>query len=56
MITRREFVAGVVGAQIARAATVPRSVLVHEHILVDFIGADKITAGRRMISHNSGSG
>jgi phosphotriesterase-related protein len=46
MITRREFVAGMAGAQIAQAAKVPRSVLVHEHILVDFIGADKITPGR----------
>jgi phosphotriesterase-related protein len=46
MITRREFVAGMAAAQIVRAAKVPRSVLVHEHILVDFIGADRITPGR----------
>jgi phosphotriesterase-related protein len=46
MITRREFVAGMTGAQIVRAAKVPRSVLVHEHILVDFIGADRSRPGR----------
>jgi phosphotriesterase-related protein len=46
MITRREFVAGMTAAQIGRGIEVPRSILVHEHVLVDFIGADRIKPGR----------
>jgi phosphotriesterase-related protein len=46
MIARRQFVAAMAGAGIAHAVAVPRSVLVHEHILVDFIGADRIAPGR----------
>jgi len=46
MITRREFLAGMTAAQITRGIEVPRSILVHEHVLVDFIGADRIKPGR----------
>lgn len=43
MISRRELLAGwLAGA----ALRVPGSVLVHEHVLVDFIGADQIQPGR----------
>src|SRR5689334_1759279 len=45
MISRREFIAGAAGA-LVRPAVVPGSVLVHEHILVDFVGADRIKPGR----------
>ena len=38
--------AALAGAQAALAYAVPRSTLVHEHILVDFIGADLIKPGR----------
>lgn len=43
---RRELLAGALGAGVARAAGVPGSILVHEHVMVDFIGADKIAPGR----------
>ncbi|MFN0166090.1 MAG: phosphotriesterase [Bryobacteraceae bacterium] len=46
MLTRREFAGCVASAAIARAAALPGSILVHEHILVDFIGADAIKPGR----------
>lgn len=45
-LTRRECIAALAGAQAALAYAVPRSTLVHEHILVDFIGADLIKPGR----------
>ncbi|MGC4049932.1 MAG: hypothetical protein QM757_10510 [Paludibaculum sp.] len=41
---RREFILGALAAQ--AAPTVPGSVLVHEHILVDFIGAEKASPTR----------
>ena len=41
MLTRRELLAGA-GAFLAA----PRTILVHEHIMVDFIGADQIKPGR----------
>jgi phosphotriesterase-related protein len=44
MIRRRELLLGWVLADEARR--VPGSILVHEHILVDFIGADQIRPGR----------
>lgn len=40
---RREFLSMTAGAALA---AVTRSVLVHEHILVDFVGADQIRPGR----------
>lgn len=44
MTSRRELLAGAVGqAFLPVSAT---SILVHEHVLVDFIGADKIAPGR----------
>jgi len=46
VITRRHWLAAVTAAQAARSLAVPRSVLVHEHILVDFIGAEQIKPGR----------
>lgn len=42
MITRRQ----VLFAPLALAAAPQPSILVHEHVLVDFIGAEKITPGR----------
>lgn len=42
-MTRRQWLASLAAA---RPQPVPRSVLVHEHILVDFIGADRIAPGR----------
>lgn len=45
-ITRRTAIASLAGAAFARATAVQGSVLVHEHILVDFIGAGAISAGR----------
>ncbi|MEP7367864.1 MAG: hypothetical protein ABI972_31770, partial [Acidobacteriota bacterium] len=47
-ITRRAILAAAtaLGAPAVRAAAVPGSVLVHEHVMVDFIGADRITPGR----------
>lgn len=41
-MTRREFLATLA----ATAAHVPNSTLVHEHVMVDFIGADQIAPGR----------
>ncbi len=41
--TRRDFT-GLAGAALLQPA--PPSILVHEHVLVDFIGADKIAPGR----------
>ncbi len=46
MMTRRRWLAALAGAQAAASQLVPRSVLVHEHILVDFVGADRIRPGR----------
>jgi phosphotriesterase-related protein len=46
MITRRQYLAALAAPQAARLRAVPGSVLVHEHILVDFIGADQIKPGR----------
>jgi phosphotriesterase-related protein len=46
MMTRRRWIAALATAQAARSQPVPRSVLVHEHILVDFVGADQIKPGR----------
>ncbi len=43
MISRRQFLAGWAAAQALR---VEGSILVHEHVLVDFIGADQIRPGR----------
>jgi phosphotriesterase-related protein len=43
-VRRREFVALAAGA--AAAQPLDGSILVHEHVLVDFIGADKIAPGR----------
>src|SRR3982750_1423343 len=57
---RREFLAFIAGRAAARSASMPvvetvrgpvpvaklGSVLIHEHILVDFIGADKVSPGR----------
>jgi hypothetical protein len=40
---RREFLRAAGGAAFARQ---PASVLVHEHVLVDFVGADQIRPGR----------
>jgi phosphotriesterase-related protein len=45
-LRRREFLGAAAGALTARAAAVEGSVLVHEHIMVDFIGADQIEPGR----------
>lgn len=44
MIRRREFVFGL--PLLLRGVRVAGSILVHEHILVDFIGADQIRPGR----------
>ena len=57
---RREFLAFIAGGAVGRSASTPvvetvrgpvpvaklGSVLIHEHILVDFIGADKVNPGR----------
>jgi phosphotriesterase-related protein len=43
--TRRALLASAAALPL-RAASVPNSVLVHEHVMVDFIGADKIAPGR----------
>ena len=45
-MTRREAVSIMVAPLAARAAGVSPSVLVHEHVLVDFIGASEIRPGR----------
>ena len=45
MISRRRWLAGL-AARAAAPLRVPDSVLVHEHVLVDFIGADQIRPGR----------
>jgi phosphotriesterase-related protein len=44
-MTRREFLALAPAAAMG-ATALPGSVLVHEHVMVDFIGADKIAPGR----------
>src|SRR6185503_19371188 len=44
-MTRREFLALAPAAAVGATAQ-PGSVLVHEHVMVDFIGADKIAPGR----------
>jgi phosphotriesterase-related protein len=44
-MNRRQFLCGRAALQSGQPR-VPSSVLVHEHVLVDFIGADKIAAGR----------
>jgi len=44
-MTRREFLA-LAPAAVMSATALPGSVLVHEHVMVDFIGADKIAPGR----------
>jgi phosphotriesterase-related protein len=44
-MTRRELLAALAASPVA-AAPVANSVLVHEHVLVDFIGADRIAPGR----------
>jgi phosphotriesterase-related protein len=41
-MTRREFVASLAAA----TAPIQETILVHEHVMVDFIGADQITPGR----------
>lgn len=46
MMRRREFLAGLGAAGAAGAMRVPGSILVHEHVLVDFVGADQIRPGR----------
>jgi len=46
MVTRREFLASAVAARIGLAQPSQPVTLVHEHILVDFIGADRIAPGR----------
>lgn len=43
---RREFLSGLASAAVAAARAVEGSILVHEHVLVDFIGADQIGPGR----------
>lgn len=43
---RREFVLGAAFQPAARSISVPGSILVHEHILVDFIGAEKASRSR----------
>ncbi len=43
MMTRRQWLASLAAP---RPLPVPRSILVHEHILVNFIGADRIAPGR----------
>lgn len=49
-MNRRSFLAGTIGGMAAPSATAAQSpgpsILVHEHILVDFIGADAITRDR----------
>ena len=45
-LTRRELLAAAFSTATASAAAVPNSVLVHEHVMVDFIGADRIAPGR----------
>ncbi len=45
-LTRREFAVGLAGVAAAQAAALPGSILVHEHVLVDFVGADEIKPGR----------
>src|SRR5262245_36082259 len=46
-LTRREWLAGIAAAGLARAqSAIAGSVLVHEHVIVDFIGADQIRPGR----------
>jgi phosphotriesterase-related protein len=44
VLNRRQFLCAFPGAAVA--ATPARSILVHEHVLVDFIGADRIAPGR----------
>lgn len=46
MVTRREFVGSVLASSAVTAQSAAPVTLVHEHVLVDFIGADAITAGR----------
>ena len=43
---RREFVSVLAGAAFAQAQDRGPSILVHEHVLVDFIGADRISRNR----------
>lgn len=43
---RREFLGACLAAGAPRPPAVPGSVLVHEHVMVDFIGADQIVPGR----------
>ena len=45
-MTRRGLLAAAFAAPALSAASVPKSVLVHEHVMVDFIGADRIAPGR----------
>ena len=44
--SRRRFLAAVAASRAAWAQEIPGSVLVHEHVLVDFVGADLIRPGR----------
>lgn len=47
MMGRRRFLAAAAGSVAVRAAANPaKSILVHEHVMVDFIGADRIGPGR----------
>jgi phosphotriesterase-related protein len=45
-VNRRQFLATVAAGAAEPVVRVPGSVLVHEHVLVDFIGAEKATRGR----------
>lgn len=46
MMTRRQLLTSLAAAQAAPSRSVANSVLVHEHIMVDFIGADQIKPAR----------
>src|SRR6185436_7398306 len=46
LVTRRQLLATLAAAGAARSEALPGSILVHEHVMVDFIGADQIQPGR----------
>jgi phosphotriesterase-related protein len=45
-MNRRAFILGAIGCNAVRAALPNETILVHEHVMVDFAGADKIKPGR----------
>ena len=46
MISRRESLQALAASLLAGAEGAPGSILVHEHVMVDFVGADRWTPGR----------